>query len=171
MDLVRVLADDPPGPARAQLSDLVVDPELHAALDHHSELLGGVSVLRDVRIGGELDKGERDALALDPPRADDVAPDMDRANGLDIDEVRHCFLPGRRRTRRARCALPERPIRGASGRVSGPCHLLCNPRNDPCIGQNRAVTIPFESTCRSMPTSPPMRPRRRPCPPGGSTAT
>src|SRR3954451_17227170 len=154
MDLVRVLADDPPGPARAELSDLVVDPELHAALDHHSELLGGVSVLRHAGIGCELDEGERDALTLDPPRADDVAPDVDRAHGLDIDEVRHCFLPGRDGRSAARPGVPDDAGRGASGRVSGLCHLLGNPRNDPRIGQNRAVTLPFESTCPSMPTSP-----------------
>ena len=59
MDFVRRVLRDPPRPARAQISNLVPDPERHGAADDHAELLVLVAVLRDDAARIELDHGER----------------------------------------------------------------------------------------------------------------
>ncbi len=76
-DVVRHVGRDPPRPARPHPARLVADRERHVAGDDHPELLVLVAVLGHDRIRRELDEGEGDPLALDPPGAHGLAPHVD----------------------------------------------------------------------------------------------
>jgi len=76
----------PPGP-RSRVSP--VDREVHRVADHHAELLGFVTVLRDHRVRYKLDDPEGDSLALDASGADGVTPDLEERERVEIGEVAH----------------------------------------------------------------------------------
>ncbi len=71
-----------------ELPFLVGDTEGDAARDHHPELLAHVVMLRDECPGAELDHRQRRLLAVHLAR-DDVVPDPQRPNGLDLLERAH----------------------------------------------------------------------------------
>ena len=87
-DLVRRVADDPPGAARTETSGFVSDAERDFAFEDNAALLVRVAMLRYDRIGPELDDRKREPLALDPP-GDDVVPDPEGRKIGEIDEIRH----------------------------------------------------------------------------------
>src|SRR4029079_5021015 len=110
VDLVGLIAEDPPGPARPDVPDLLTDPEADVTANHDPALLVRVAVLRHDRIRGELDDGEGQLLALDAAR-DDALPDPDRGDLGELDEVRHRDLrSGRPHGRRS-----VEPTRDRSG--------------------------------------------------------
>ena len=86
---MRRVGRDPPRPARPELARLVADREGHAPGDDHPQLLVLVAVPGHDRIGRELDEGKGDPLALDPPSADGLAPDVDDRHVRHVDQVAH----------------------------------------------------------------------------------
>ena len=76
----------PPGPSSRVSSSMV---NVTRPWIDHAELFVVVPVFGNVGVGGELDEREGDPLALDPPGADGLAPDVDDRDRGEIDEVAH----------------------------------------------------------------------------------
>src|SRR5688500_1746716 len=106
-DVVRSVAEDPPGATGSQVARLAIDREVHLPRDDHAQLLGRVTVLGHDGIRRELDDRQGDPLALDAPRPDLLAPDLQQREVGEVPQVAHRASEWGRapdNRRRAECA-------------------------------------------------------------------
>src|SRR5215211_1093103 len=93
---MRHIARDPPGTAGSELARLTANRERDRALDHEAHLLVGVRVLREMHAGVELDKGERQLVAVDSPACDPVPDPLPRDRADIAEELHEASLGARR---------------------------------------------------------------------------